>query len=197
MQWEVLALAIEALSWMELRRINGRLALTRTARQLDVRGESTLRHAFRLIMETTRRRNALDHLAAQALGQEGIEDLSLGVRSFLRIYISEVKYGDITFKEVMEMAELAREILGSRELSPVEEALDLIPHLEIHLESFSDDEATALRTFHPAWFVRYCRELMTGDPGITSSQIPWLTFIIFGFIAGGILVSFLLRKKRK
>jgi len=79
MKWEVLAVAIEALSWMELRRINERLALTRTSRQLDIRSESALRHAFRLIMEVTRRRNALDYLAVQALDLESVDDLSLGV----------------------------------------------------------------------------------------------------------------------
>jgi hypothetical protein len=65
MQREALTLAIEALSWMELRRINGRLALRRTARQLGIRDESALQHAFRLIMEAPRRRNAVDNLTAR------------------------------------------------------------------------------------------------------------------------------------
>ncbi len=185
MQWKALALAIEALSWIELKRINERLALRKTAKQLDIRDEAILRQAFRLIMEVTRRRNALDHLAAQALDQESLEDLNLGVRSFLRIYISEVKYGDITFKEVVKMAELAREILGSRELSTVEEALDLIPHLDIQLEGFSDDEATALRTFHPAWFVRYCRELLGREEALRLLQVPDLpTYIRINSLKG-------------
>jgi 16S rRNA (cytosine967-C5)-methyltransferase len=160
MQREVLTLAIEALSWMELRRINGRLALRRTARQLGVRDEPVLREAFRLIMEATRRRNAVDHLAAQVLGQEDLEGLNLGVRSFLRIYAYEVMYGERHFHEVVEIAALAREILGSKKLAPVEEALDLIPHLEIRFEGLPEEEATALRTFHPAWYVSYCTELL-------------------------------------
>jgi len=172
LQWEALALAIEALSWMELRRINGRLALRRTARQLDIQNESILRHAFRLIMEATRRRNALDHLAAQALGQESLESLSLGVRSFLRIYVSEVKYGDSAYKEAVEIAGLARGILGPRELAPVEESLDIIPHLEIQLEGLPEDEATALRTFHPAWYVRYCTELLGRGEALQLLQAP-------------------------
>jgi 16S rRNA (cytosine967-C5)-methyltransferase len=172
MQREALTLAIEALSWMELRRINGRLALRRTARQLGIRDESALRHAFRLIMETTRRRNAVDNLTAQALGQEEFEDLSLGVRSFLRIYTYEVKYGEKSLQEVLDIASLAREILGRRELAPVEEALDLIPHLEIRLEGLPDDEATALRTFHPAWYVRYCAELLGRGEALRLLQAP-------------------------
>lgn len=167
-----MTLAIEALSWMELRRINGRLALRRTARQLGVRDEPVLREAFRLIMEATRRRNAIDHLAAQALGQENLEDLNLGVRNFLRIYASEVKYGERPFQEVVGIAALAREILGSKELDPVEEALDLIPHLEIRFEGLPEDEATALRTFHPAWYVRYCTELLGRREALLLLQAP-------------------------
>nr|MQY83192.1 hypothetical protein [archaeon] len=172
MQKEALTTAIEALSWMELRRINERLALSRTARQLDIRGGSTLRHAYRLIMEVTRRRNALDHLAIQALGQEKFEDLNLGVRSFLRIYISEAKYGEGPYSEAVEMAENARDILGKRELAPVEEALDILPHLEIQLEGLPDDEATALRTFHPTWYVRYCTELLGREEALRLLQAP-------------------------
>ena len=172
MQKEALTTAIEALSWMELRRINERLALSRTARQLDIREGSTLRHAYRLIMEVTRRRNALDHLAVQALGQEKFEDLNLGVRSFLRIYISETKYGEGPYREAVEMAENARDILGTRELAPVEEALDILPHLEIQLEGLPDDEATALRTFHPAWYVRYCTELLGREEALRLLQAP-------------------------
>jgi len=172
MQREALTTAIEALSWMELRRINERLALSRTARQLDIRKGSTLRHAYRLIMEVTRRRNALDHLAVQALGQEKFEDLNLGVRSFLRIYISETKYGEGPYREAVEMAENARDILGTRDLAPVEEALDILPHLEIQLEGLPDDEATALRTFHPTWYVRYCTELLGRDEALRLLQAP-------------------------
>ena len=89
MKSETLALAIEALSWMELKRMNGRSALRSTAEQLYVRDRAAMGHAFRLIMETTRRRNALDHIITMALGEDGIEDLFLGKKNFLRIYASE------------------------------------------------------------------------------------------------------------
>jgi len=160
LQWESLTLAIEALSWIELRRINERLAIRRTARQLDIRGEVTMRRAFRLIMGVTRRRNALDHIAAQALGEESLGSLDLGVRNFIRIYVSELKYGGISIGEAVEMAGHAREILSPGELAPVEEALDLIPHTDLQLGDLSEDEATALRTFHPVWYVRYCTDLL-------------------------------------
>jgi 16S rRNA (cytosine967-C5)-methyltransferase len=165
-----LALAIEALSWMELRRINERLALRRAAKQLNIRNPPTMRHAFRLIMEATRRKNALDHITAQALDDEGLKKLNLGVRSFLRVYVSEVKYGGITYEEAVEMAEEARRILGSRELAPVEEALDLTHHLEINLQGLSCDEAIALRTFHPAWYVKYCSALLGREEALRLLQ---------------------------
>jgi 16S rRNA (cytosine967-C5)-methyltransferase len=166
MKSETLALAIETLSWMELRRINGRLALRRTARQLEIRDGATLRHAFRLVMEATRRRNTIDHIIAMALSENGTEALNLGINNFLRMYASEAKYGDSAYQELVEMANLARKILGEKDLSPIEEALDLIPHLEIPWEELSQDEATALRTFHPTWYVKYCRELLGEEEAI-------------------------------
>jgi 16S rRNA (cytosine967-C5)-methyltransferase len=169
---ETLALAIEALSWMELKRMNGRSALRSTAEQLYIRDRSTLSHAFRLIMETTRRMNALDHIIKMALGEEGFEDLFLGKKNFLRIYASEAVYGDSAYQELVEMEDLAREILGEREFGPVEEALILIPRLEIRWEKLTRDEVTALRTFHPVWYVRYCRELLGEEEAIHLLKAP-------------------------
>jgi 16S rRNA (cytosine967-C5)-methyltransferase len=151
---ETLALAIEALSWMELKRMNGRSALRSTAEQLRIRDGATLRHAFRLIMEATRRRNALDHIITMALGEDGFEDLFLGKKNFLRIYASEVVYGDSSYQELVEMEDLAREILGERGFGPVEEALVLIPRLEI------------------AWYVRYCVELFGEEEAIRLLEAP-------------------------
>jgi 16S rRNA (cytosine967-C5)-methyltransferase len=172
MKSETLALAIETLSWMELKRMNGRSALRSTAQQLRIRDGAAMRHAFRLIMEATRRRNALDHIITMALGEEGIEELFLGKKSFLRIYASEAKYGDSAYQELVEMADLAREILGEREFDRVEEALVLIPRLDIRWEELPRDEATALRTFHPAWYVRYCRELFGEEEAIRLLEAP-------------------------
>jgi 16S rRNA (cytosine967-C5)-methyltransferase len=172
MEWDALAMAIEALSWMELRRINERLALRRVAKQLNIRDPLTIRHAFRLIMEATRMRNTLDHLVLQTLDIESFENLSLGVLSFLRIYVSEVKYGDVSYEEAVEMARGARRILGSRELAPIEEALDLIHPLEINFQGLSYDETIALRTFHPSWYVKYCSELLGREEALRLMQAP-------------------------
>lgn len=172
MRSETLALAIEALSWMELKRMNGRSALRTTARQLRVRDGATLRYAFRLVMEATRRRNALDHIIALALGEEGFEDLYLGKKNFLRIYASEAQYGGSSYEELVEMADLAREILGRREFGPVEEALVLIPRLEIRWDELPRDDATALRTFHPAWYVAYCVGLFGEEEAVRLLEAP-------------------------
>lgn len=172
MKSETLALAIEALSWMELKRMNGRQALRSTAGQLRIRDGAALRHAFRLIMEATRRRNTLDHIIAMALGEDGFEDLFLGKKNFLRIYASEAVFGDSAYEELVEMADLAREILGKREFGPVEEALVLIPRLEIRWDELPRDEAAALRTFHPAWYVRYCVELFGEEEAIRLLEAP-------------------------
>jgi len=83
-----------------------------------------------------------------------------------------VKYGGVTYGEAMEMAEHARGILGSRELSPVEEALDIIPHLELQLEELPQEEATALRTFHPSWYVKYLNELLGREESLRLLQAP-------------------------
>jgi 16S rRNA (cytosine967-C5)-methyltransferase len=172
MRSETLALAIEALSWMELKRMNGRQALRSTAEQLRIRDGPTLRHAFRLIMETTRRRNALDHIILRAIGEDGINEIFLGKKNFLRIYAFEAIYGDPTYEELVEMEDLAREILGERGFAPVEEALILIPRLEILWEEISQDEVTALRTFHPTWYVRYCRKLLGDEESTQLLEAP-------------------------
>ena len=172
MRSETLALAIEALSWMELKRMNGRQALRSTAEQLRISDGAALRYAFRLIMEATRRRNTLDHIITLALGEEGFEDLFLGKKNFLRIYASEARYGDTTYPELVELEDLARGILGEREFGRVEEALVLIPRLEIRWDELPRDEATALRTFHPAWYVRYCVELLGEEEAIRFLEAP-------------------------
>ena len=172
MKSETLALAIEAMSWMELKRMNGRHALRITAEQLRIRDGAALRHAFRLVMEATRRRNALDHIITMALDEDGIEGLFLGKKNFLRIYTYEAKYGDSSYQELVEMEDLAREILGEREFGRVEEALVLIPRLEIRWDELPRDEATALRTFHPAWYVKYCNGLLGEEEAIRLLEAP-------------------------
>jgi 16S rRNA (cytosine967-C5)-methyltransferase len=70
------------------------------------------------------------------------------------------------------MSDLAREILGEKKFGPVEEALDLIPSLEIHWEELPRDEATALRTFHPVWYVRYCNDLLGEEKADSLLEAP-------------------------
>jgi 16S rRNA (cytosine967-C5)-methyltransferase len=48
----------------------------------------------------------------------------------------------------------------------------LIPRLEIGWDELPRDEATALRTFHPAWYVRYCVELFGEEEAIRLLEAP-------------------------
>ena len=55
-------LAIEALSWVELKRLNEEAAYRKAVKQLGVSDREKGRDAYRLVREVTRRKNALDYL---------------------------------------------------------------------------------------------------------------------------------------
>jgi 16S rRNA (cytosine967-C5)-methyltransferase len=123
-------------------------------------------------MNATRRKNTIDQIIMMALSEDGTADLDLGIHNFLRIYASEAKYGNKDYQGLVELADLAREILGEKELGPVEEALDVIPHIEIQWEDLSWYEVTSLRTFHPVWYVKYCRELLGEVEAVQLLEAP-------------------------
>ncbi len=52
--------AIETLSWIEMRRLNERSALMKTVKQLGVKDPSAIRFAYGLVVETERRKNLID-----------------------------------------------------------------------------------------------------------------------------------------
>ena len=109
---DVISLAIEALSWIELKRINEPMAFNKTVEQLGIINEKTMRHAYRLIKETIRRRNALDYLINEALDDIKLDTLKLGVRNLLRLYTYELKYGGQGYSKAVDVAESGRKILG-------------------------------------------------------------------------------------
>lgn len=157
---DVILLAIEALSWIELKRINEPMAFNKTVEQLRIVDEKAMLHAYRLINETTRRRNALDYLIIEALDNLQLDKLKLGVRNLLRIYTYELKYGGKGFSKANDVAEAGRKILGKKALSNVEDVFNILPSTEIDFDKLSDIEKIALETFHPVWFVEYCQKLM-------------------------------------
>ena len=159
---EAWTVAIEALSWMELEEMSERSALSKTVKQLSIQNTEVVGLAHRLVYETIRRKNLIDHTANAALAPRSLKDFRLGVRAFLRLYIYQTKFLNGDFDEAASMASMGRSILGWRELQGVEEALGKILSIkpEHVLEGADDEEKVALTTWHPPWFVDYCFQLL-------------------------------------
>ena len=160
---EAWTLAIEALSWIELQNLSERLALSKTANQLNITDTSAKGLAHRLVYETIRRKNYLDSLINHALKPHSMNDFELGVRAFLRLYVYRTRIerkGNVQ-KEAVEIARMGRSILGWETLQPIEDALGTLLSLQQDkvLEKLGDEEKVALRTYHPTWFVKYCFRL--------------------------------------
>ncbi|MEM0057423.1 MAG: RsmB/NOP family class I SAM-dependent RNA methyltransferase [Candidatus Bathyarchaeia archaeon] len=162
---EAWTLAIEALSWMEKERISERLALARTAKQLEISDVDAMRLAHGLVCETIRHRNFIDRFINEVLKPKALSDFPFGVQSFLRLYVYQTRvaknWGKLDLEEAKNVARLARSILGWRTLRPVEPYLGLLltENPEIVLEGVGDEERIGLLTHHPTWFVRYCFRL--------------------------------------
>lgn len=158
--------AIETLSWIELQKLSERLALTRTVKQLDIRDSNAVKYAYRLVLETERRKNLIDKFINNVLKPQEIDELNMGVQAFLRLYVYQSRiakrWTKIDLKEAEHIAKLGRAILGWKTLREVEPFLGflLTRPLDLVLKGVSDEEKIALRTFHPTWFVKYCINLL-------------------------------------
>ncbi|MGQ9538027.1 MAG: RsmB/NOP family class I SAM-dependent RNA methyltransferase [Candidatus Bathycorpusculaceae bacterium] len=162
---EAWSLAIEALSLMEKEKISERLALARTAKQLDISDVDALRFAHGLLCETVRRLNFIDRFINEILKPKAISEFTLGVQSFLRLYVYQMRiaknWSKINVEEAKNVVRLARSILGWKTLQKVEPFLGLFlteNPAEI-LRGLGDEERVGLLAFHPTWFVRYCFKL--------------------------------------
>lgn len=150
-----LAVAIEALSWMDYEGIGERTALFRAAKQIDVQEPRDLRQAFRIIMETSRFRNRLDSVVKGAAGTGSFEQIPHGITSLLRI-IAYMKYVDrAPRKDIFRIVKLGREILGWKELQTFEKSIALLAagNVPTYRANLSEVDRLALETCHPAWFV--------------------------------------------
>jgi len=162
---EAWTLAIEALSWMEKERISERLALARTAKQLDISDVNALRFAHGLVCETIRRRNLIDRFINEILKPKALSDFPFGVQSFLRFYVYQTRvaknWDKVDLDEAKNLAGLARSILGWRTLQPIEPYLGLLltESPNVVFKGVGDEERVGLLTYHPTWFVRYCFRL--------------------------------------
>jgi len=177
-------LAIEALSWIELKNLNERLALNKTVKQLNITDPNAKGLAHRLVYETMRRKNYLDSLINQVLKPRSINNYELGVRAFLRLYVYEtrIKHSGDVHGEAVEIAHMGRSILGWQTLQPIEKTLGALLSLKTEkvFEKWDDEEKVALQTCHPAWFVKYCFKLLGRDEALKflrSSQIIPPTYI--------------------
>lgn len=157
----ILALTIETLSRIEVEKIGISSALAGAIRFLDVDDYNAISATNRLVRETLRRQNLLDKIIHSILGPDFLEDIDVGALSFLRVYTFQVKLGNAS-EYVPTIVRLGRQVLGWERMAPIEEALGKILGLSAKpiCSGVSDEECVALKTFHPAWFVRYCTHLL-------------------------------------
>jgi 16S rRNA (cytosine967-C5)-methyltransferase len=162
---EAWTLAIETLSWMEMRRLSERLALAKTIKQLHTGDADAVRLAHMLVCETIRRRNFIDTFINKVLKEKSISEFDLGVQAFLRLYVYQTRIAKsrskISIEEAANIAKLGRSILGWKTLRRVEPFLGslLTQDPASIFEGVSDEERIGLLTFHPTWFVKYCFNL--------------------------------------
>ena len=146
--------AIEALSWIELQRISEDAALRKAARQLQVEGEAVSREAWALVYGVMSRLNTLDYVIEGSLKPNNLGNLSLGVRSFLRLYTYTAHFGG-GFAEGYALHDHAKRVLGERALSTVDEAIELIPRQDLRFSMLEKEKRLAYTYSHPEWYVRY------------------------------------------
>ena len=173
---EAWTVAIETLSWIEMRRLNERAALMRTVKQLGYKDPSAIRFAYGLVVETERRKNLLDKFINNVLEPKKISDYNLGLQAFLRLYVYQTRvvksWGKIKIKEAETIASLGRAILGWQTVREIEPFLGflLTKHIAPLLETASEIERVSLQTFHPTWFVEYCFKLFGHSEAISFLQ---------------------------
>jgi len=183
------ALAIETLSWIELRKLGERLALSKAARQLEIGDSKTLGLAHKLVCETIRAKNLVDYLLNSALMPRSLTDLKLGLRAFLRLYTYETQIVGHGLEKAIDMTRIGRSILGWQEFSEVEETLGRILDTQpnVLLQYLSDEEKLGLSTYNPRWFVKYCFKMFGRKEALrfleSSREIP-ATYIRINTLKG-------------
>ena len=162
---EAWTIAIETLSWMEIRRLNERSALMRTTNQLGIKDAGAIRLAYGLIVETTRRKNLIDKFINTTITPKKIDEYTQGLQAFLRLYVYQTRvaknWNKLSIKEAESIASLGRSILGWQTIREAESHLGflLTQPLTPIIETASETERIALETHHPTWFVEYCIKL--------------------------------------
>jgi 16S rRNA (cytosine967-C5)-methyltransferase len=176
------ALAIEALSWIELQRLGERLALARVTKQLAVRDPAALGLAHRLVFETQRRLNLIDAALDLVLKPKSLSEHRLGLQSFLRLYTYRVLFEGADYEQAAAMAGVGRSILGWQQLSDVEEVFGRILSFQLNevLAGANDEERVGLQTYVPTWFVKYCFKMLGRGQALSfleSASKPTPTYV--------------------
>jgi 16S rRNA (cytosine967-C5)-methyltransferase len=175
---EAWTLAIETLSWIELQRIGERLALNRTIKQLKITDPKVIGLAHRLVSETLRKKNYIDFVLNSVLASRSLNDLKLGVRAFLSLYVYETELVDRNLENAIKIAKMGRSILGWKELEDVEEILGEILSVNPDniMKGVDEVEKVGLQTYNPSWFVKYCFRLLGRGEALKflgkSTEIP-------------------------
>lgn len=190
---EAYTIAIETLSWMELRRLNERSALVRTAKQLNINNPGAIRLAYGMIVETTRRKNVIDKLINNVLAPKKLGEYDQGLQAFLRLYVYQTRvvknWGKYNLKEAESIASLGRSILGWEAMREIEPFLGFLLTRQIApiIAEVPVAEKIALQTFNPTWFVEYCFKLF-GKEGaaafLQGNLNPPPTYIRINTLAG-------------
>lgn len=150
-----LAVAIEALSWMAYSGIGERTALFKAAEEIGVEAADELRQAHRLIMETTRYQNRLEHIVRRVLNERDIQRTPHGISSFLKILAYLTYIVGAPERQIELSVKWARYVLGWKELHIYEKSIALIASgtLAIDTKRLNELEQLSLETCHPSWFV--------------------------------------------
>jgi len=148
-------LAIEALSWIELERLNEDAAIRKTVKQLRIRDRATVDAATELVYETVRRKNSIDYLINSSLDPDNIGNQTVGVRSFLRLFTYYAHYSEESLGTAYQLTQHALDLLGQRDMRKIDEGMDLLPSTFIPFDTLTDVQKLAYTHFHPVWYVDY------------------------------------------
>jgi len=179
-------LAIETLCEVELRRLNERLALNRTAKQLGIADANAIRIAYGLVVETERRLNVIDRFIESVIKPRRASELNLRILAFLRLYVYQTRvakdWEEPILEEAERVAKLGRAVLGWKTMRVVEPFLGILLTRQVEpvMKAATDEERIALITYHPSWFVAYCFSLFGRDvaiPFLEGSINPPPTFV--------------------
>ena len=96
----MLSLALEALSWVEMKKISYSSAVRRSAKQLRISNKEIIARANFIIRTVLHRKNFVDRVLDLALAPAALKDFNFGNQSFLRIFVFEAKFNSKSVDEL-------------------------------------------------------------------------------------------------